>query len=61
MKKMYVEPALEVMSFLSQERLMDSAYGKDGFQLFDMEDSNLGDIEVGESVPSGGATGWSDF
>ena len=62
MKKLYVEPTVEVMSFLSQERLMASAYGKEGFQLFGAptEDINIGDITPEESG-AGGGTGWDDF
>lgn len=61
MKKMYSEPTAEVVSFLSQERLMDG-YGKEGFQLFSTasEDVNIGDITPEESG-AGGSTGWDDF
>ena len=49
MKKSYLEPTAEVVSFLSQDALM-SYY----------DDGDIGGLTPGESG-AGGSSGWGDF
>ena len=49
MKKIYLEPMAEVVSFLSQDALM-SYY----------DDGDIGGLTPGESG-AGGSSGWGDF
>jgi len=50
MKKNFVEPAAEVVSFLTQETLMTGYY----------DEGDLGGLVPGESG-AGGSSGWGDF
>ncbi len=54
MKKEFLAPTAEVVSFLSQESLMagESYYGYD--------DGDIGGLTPGESG-AGGSSGWGDF
>ncbi len=51
MKRKFVEPAVEVVSFLSQERLMTEGY------LFEME----GDVGLDVIESAGSGDNWGEF
>jgi len=50
MKKRYVKPEAELVSFLSQESMMSGYY----------DEGDLGGLVPGESG-AGGSSGWGDF
>ncbi len=54
MKKIFVEPAAEVVSFLSQESLMAEA------SYYGYGEGDIGGLVPGESG-AGGSSGWGDF